>query len=82
MAEQINKPPRLVGNEQNQIRQLYDYLCRTSEMLNIRLEGIGSNELTDTEREIMRPVLGERNGNELITMKNMIVRTADYIQKK
>jgi len=84
MAEQIGKPPKLEGNEREQIRQIWDYLYRTAELLNIRLEGIGSNDLTDRERETMRPILsGNRAGpSEMITLKNMIVKTAEYIQKR
>lgn len=84
MAEQIKKPPRLYGDEKEQIRQIWDYLYRTTELINSRLDGIGSNELTDAEREIMRPILSINSSgpNEMITMKKMIVRTADYIRKQ
>ena len=84
MAEQIKLPPRLYGDEKEQIRQIWDYLYRTAELINRRLEGIGSNELTDAEREIMRPILNISSAgpNEMITMKNMIVKTADYIRKQ
>lgn len=84
MAERITQPPRLAGDTDAQIRQIWDYLYRTSEILNMRLEGIGSNDLTDAEREIMRPILGERGTgpHEMVTMKNMIVKTAEYIREQ
>lgn len=81
MAEQINRPPRLYGNQQEQIRQLWDWLYKTADTINIRLEGIGSNDLTDREREIMRPVLQGTGPNDMITIKNMIIKMAEYIQK-
>lgn len=84
MAEQINKPPRLYGDPQEQIRQIWDYLAKTADVINYRLEGIGSNDLTDAEREIMRPVLQQEAGesSQMVTLKNMIVKTAEYIQNK
>lgn len=84
MAEQINRPPILSGTPQEQIRQIWDYLYRTADILNYRLEGIGSNDLTDKEREIMRPIMTDqiKSPNEMVTMKNMIVKTAEYIQKQ
>ena len=54
--DKINRPPQLSGTAEDKIAQMWDYLAKLSDELNGRLGGIGSNELTSEEREILRPV--------------------------
>lgn len=81
MAERVKRPPKLTGDEKEQIQQIWDYLFSTADTINFRLDGIGSNDLTDRERETLRPILGDTK-NQLVTLKNMIVKMAEYIRKK
>ena len=76
--DKINRPPQLSGTAEDKIAQMWDYLVKLSDELNGRLDGIGSNELTDDEREVMRPLMGnEMKSGRMITMKDMIIRTAE-----
>ena len=78
MAERISMPPTLSGNNQEQIRQLWQYLYKMAETMNRNLDSIGTNELTDSEKQIMRPIMGDDKPNSL---KRMIIKTAEYAQK-
>ena len=57
MHELIETPPRLSGDEQNQIRQIWQYLFRTSEVLNRNLENLSSTAEQDQEK------IREQTGN-------------------
>lgn len=76
--DKINRPPQLSGTAEDKIAQMWDYLVKMTDDLNGRLNGIGSNELTNDEREVMRPLMGdEMKSGRMITMKDMIIRTAE-----
>lgn len=80
--DKITRPPQLSGTTQEQISQIWDYLAKMNDELNSRLDGIGSNELTDGERETMRPLMGaEMKSGRMISMKDMIIKTAEASQK-
>lgn len=80
--DKITRPPQLSGTPQEQISQIWDYLAKMNDELNSRLDGIGSNELTDGERETMRPLMGaEMKSGRMISMKDMIIKTAEASQK-
>lgn len=80
--DKITRPPQLSGTTQEQISQIWDYLAKMNDELNVRLDGIGSNELTDDERETMRPLMGnEMKSGRMISMKDMIIKTAEASQK-
>ena len=79
--DKITRPPQLSGTTQEQISQIWDYLAKMNDELNVRLDGIGSNELTDDERETMRPLMGdEMKSGRMISMKDMIIKTAEASQ--
>lgn len=83
MAERIELPPQLQGDEKRQLQQLWSYLYQLSESINNNLEGIGSNELTDAERATMQAIVGEgeRQGlSEMESLKSLIIKTADFVQ--
>ena len=78
---EIKRPPTLTGTAEEKIGQIWDYLFNLSEELRGTLNGIGSNELTDAEREIMRPYFqNEMKNGQMISMKDMIIRTAGEAQ--
>ena len=79
--DEIRRPPQLSGTAEEKIEQMWQYLWNLSETLNNRLQGIGSNELTDDERETIRPYFkNEMKEGRMISMKDMIIRTAEASQ--
>ena len=76
--DKISMPPALQGRAEDQIRQIWDYLYRMAETQNRNLDAIGNNELTDSEMQIMRPIIGN---DRPVTLKKMIIKTAEYAQK-
>lgn len=78
MAERIGMPPALSGDRDAQIKQIWQYLYNMAEIMNRNLDSIGSNELTDAEKQIMKPIIGDDKPNSL---KKMIVKVAEYAQK-
>lgn len=80
MAERLDYPSRGTGNEREQILQIWLYLTRLIEKMNIWMDEIGGAELTDAEAEVMRPILSEGNAN--VTLKELIVKTAAAMNEK
>lgn len=84
MDNRIDRPPELTGDYKTQITAIWRYLIGLAEKLNFRLDGIGSNELTDPERQVIQKIL-EENGNteknRQITMKDMIIAVAQHALK-
>lgn len=84
MADRIDTPPTLVGDEKAQLQQLWSYLYQMSQAMNNNLEAIGGNELTDSERQVMQKILtGDELSsgmNEMETLKSLIIKTADFVQ--
>ena len=84
MDNRIDRPPELTGDIRTQIAIIWKYLTGLSEKLNYRLDGIGSNELTDPERQVIQRVLdenGDTEKNRQITMKDMIIAVAEHALK-
>lgn len=84
MPERIEVPPTLTGDTQNRITQIWRYLYSISEILNRNMQSIGGNELTDRERASMNRILQSTSGTgqaETESLKDLVVRTADYVQK-
>lgn len=84
MDNRINRPPELTGDFRTQIAIIWKYLTGLSEKLNYRLDGIGSNELTDQERQVIQRILdenGDTEKNRQITMKDMIIAVAQHALK-
>ena len=87
MGERIELPPTLSGDERAQLQQVWSYLYQTAEKLNINLEGIGGNDLTDSEKLVMEKLIkttAEQAGApgdmaEAITLKSLIIKTADTV---
>lgn len=87
MAERIDVPPTLQGDEREQLKQVWNYLYRLSNAINNNLEGIGGNELTDSERKMVAEIVGRGSDptgsmSEAETLKSLIIKTADFVQTK
>lgn len=84
MAERIDVPPTLQGDEKAQLQQVWSYLYQLSEAINNNLDGIGGNELTDSERQTMQMILSAGDKapelSEMETLKSLIIKTADFVQ--
>lgn len=85
MAERIELPPTLQGDEQSQLQQVWRYLYQLADAINNNLEAIGGNDLTDAERVIMQQITGSGGGEEGIpseyeTLKSLIIKTADFVK--
>lgn len=87
--------PGIPGGDENQkIDGLYRYLVRMADELNIQLGKIGSNDLTDEERQVMMDVIRETSGPagqeaeyldgaaQMESLKSLIVKTAKFVQTK
>lgn len=84
------------GNEKQQLEQMFRYLSRLADDLNVNLDAIGGNELTDDERIIMQQILAKaaedagipeedavaRAGQEMESLKSLIIKTASFVQTK
>ena len=62
-----------------QLAQMWSYLTRMAETLNMLMDEIGYTGLTDEERAVMRPILKEDELNSFISLKRMIMRIAEYV---
>ena len=95
MAFNMIETPGIPNGDENQrIENIYRYLCRMADDLNIQLGKIGSNDLTDEERQIMMQVIRETSGPaaadaeitdgmaQMESLKSMIVKTAKFVQTK
>jgi hypothetical protein len=54
---------------------------RTEEANRIRLDGIGSNELTDEEHSVIMQIMNDSGkdwSGQLLTLKDMIIGLAEY----
>lgn len=86
MAERIDLPPTLQGDENNQLQQMWSYLYQLSEAINSNLDAIGGNDLTDKERQSMQQILQaagvKQDGvsTDYETLKSLIIKTADFVQ--
>ena len=90
MAERIETPPTMQGDEKQQLEQMWRYLYQLSEAINSNLDAIGGNDLTDAERKTMNEILNsagistDGNGipSDYETLKSLIIKTADFVQTK
>ena len=80
----IELPPQLNGDEAAQLQQVWSYLYQLATDMNINLAGIGGNDLTDDERQVMQGITGGGEGeaatSEIESLKSLIIKTADYVQ--
>ena len=85
MGRQIELPPALSGDEQQQLQTLYSYLYQTAEAVNSNLAEIGGGAFTDAEMQIIRQITGEPTAQwgdgmaEAETLKSLIIKTAEFV---
>ena len=84
MAERVEYPQTLSGDEGTQLKQIWSYLYQLAEGINNNLDAIGGNELTDDERMIMKEIIGTAEAEEASSgyesLKSLIIKTADFVQ--
>lgn len=76
----IEMPSAPSGNEREKIDQIYRYLVRMTEDLNLQLEQIGGSDLTDEERLAMAEILGGSSSGDTDSLKALIFRTMTAIK--
>ena len=80
MAERMKLIERLEALEAR-IQKAESEQSRTAEETRIRLDGIGSNELTDSELAVIMQIMndgGNDYSGQLLTLKKMIIGLAEY----
>ena len=97
MAERIELPKMaLSGSAQKQLEEMYSYLYRTAQTLNVNLSQIGNGALTDEESALMNqltmavdsanrsenPVQPTYNYAEAETLKSLIIKTAQFVKNE
>ena len=93
MAESIKLPARISGSPEAQLHQLYSYLYRMAQTLNVNLKEIGSSVLTKDEQDLMNSITqslqepGELpapayNYAEAETLKSLIIKTAQFVKNE
>jgi len=88
MGERIELPMTPGGTPEEQLKQMYSYLYRMAQALNHNLSEIGSMDLTDSERLVMKEILAEENGGEQAgfdwqgkeSLKSLIIKTASFVK--
>ena len=82
MAERIEVPPTLMGDNETKIRQLWSYLFNVSETLNRALQNIGGNDLTDRERAAVQGIVSGSEAAEAQSLRDLLVTTAEGMKKE
>ena len=97
MAERIDLPTMdLSGSTQTQLNQIYRYLYRTAQVLNVNLNQIGNGALTDDESALMNQLTAAVNSEskddnpyqytynyaEAETLKSLIIKTAQFVKNE
>lgn len=93
MPEYIERPSVPAGKPEDQIYTMYRYLCTMAETMNINLQEIGGNALTEEEQRLMNDLsidrrTGQRDqgvpegfgGQEMVTLKSLIIKTAEFVK--
>ena len=94
MAPDIIETPGIYsGDEKEQLMQMQRYMMRMADQLNIALESIGGNDLTNEEQQIMQSILMPRGTQatstapsvqddlyQMESLKSLIIKTAKFVQ--
>jgi hypothetical protein len=78
----FDNPPRLNGEEREQLNQLYWYLNAMSEKLNQALMNISSEQMNEDTAAQIRTAGGEKATQEVNTLKSMIIKTAEVVRSE
>lgn len=77
-SEFFDNPPTLIGNEEDQLRQLYRYLNAMSDKLNQALMTITIEQMAPEAQETISRA-AEGNQQQYNSLKSMIVKTAEVV---
>ena len=78
MAEFFDNPPVLIGNEEDQLRQLYRYLNAMSDKLNQALMSITLEQMAPEMQQTISKA-AEGNEQQYNSLKSMIVKNAEIV---
>lgn len=76
MNTMIETPPQLTGSEETQLQQIYCYLFRLSENLNVALQEVDNTTAVQVSQQ------GSATGNTYNELRALIVNTADVVKKE
>ena len=79
MAEFFDSPPILLGQESEQLRQIYGYLAAMSDKLNTALMTITIEQMAPETRETISKA-AEGTEKQYNSLKSMIVKTAEVVR--
>ena len=93
MAESIKLPNMPTGRPEQQIVQMYSYMYRMAQTMNVNLKEIGNGALTDEEAALMNRITAELqepgiqaqpayNYAEAETLKSLIIKTAQFVKNE
>ena len=93
MAESIKLPSITGGTPEQQLHQMYSYLYRMAQTMNVNLKEIGNGALTDEEAALMNRITAELqepgiqaqpsyNYAEAETLKSLIIKTAQFVKNE
>ncbi len=82
MAEIIPFPPQMIGTDAQKISDLYGYLFRVSQTLNIALQNIGSENMSEEYRKSIESVTAQQDqklDDQYRAVKSIVIKTANII---
>lgn len=85
MNRRIEVPPALTGGSEQQLKQMYSYLFRLSENLNVALTQITVQATAEAVKTVTAKVAAEENGqtsNSYDALKSLIINTANVVRKE
>ena len=93
MAERIDLPMMdLSGSTHKALQEMYSYLYRTANAINVNLDQIGNGALTDDESALMNQLTAAVNSEEPAqytynyaeaeTLKSLIIKTAQFVKNE
>lgn len=84
MATFIDAPSQFTGTEMSRIGQIYTYLYKVHEQLNLALQRLDSGELSAVGQaqiaEVVRKENGTTNAAEFDTLRSLITKNAKYVE--
>ena len=78
-SEFFDNPPALIGNEEDQLRQMHRYLNAMSDKLNQALMSITIEQMAPEAQETISKA-AEGNQQQYNSLKSMIVKTAEVVR--
>ncbi len=76
----IEYPVTPRGEPEDQIRQIYSYLYQMSEQLNLAMNTISLEQMSDDTREKVEAAAGGAGQQQMNALKSMIIKTAEIVR--